>query len=492
MRERQLPPPMRMMLRDYFASARRVHEANDDGELLDKLTPLLQGTVALAANKKWLDHVWYFRKLEDIEEGSEFIALLAKQLVVRAFVASERLPVGQLYILRKGFCVKMWRFLRSGKVWGEDMILETPELIDHSQAVALTYVEAYTLRKRDLMSKVKDFPEAARIIRRAMRRMTLQRALLKYLCMATGKEKGPASFAPRSQAKGYTFVPDIPSLEQKVEGLVEANDRLEVHIIEAKKTVRDEKRLPGGALVEVDGKIGHDPWAYKPGDGSADHSAVSASIAAPQPTVRTGPSLPQPERMPPPATDAPPAAKLKEVLDVMAGHGKALSAQCNVTAGQAERLERLERGMAELKEMVGSVLLLVQQQPQQQYLAPPDAMAVTEKPAAPASCKVSESLAPVASAAVVGVRASSPSHSPTRTILSSRGSADSPRVTVSCPISPRSVGGDSNAGSHVGSSVSATMQLQAIARVASASEEERHTQEYWANRLGALRGFGPR
>ena len=120
------------------------------------------------------------------------------------------------------------------------MILETPELIDHSQAVALTYVEAYTLRKRDLMSKVKDFPEATRIIRRAMRRMTLQRALLKYLCMATGKEKGPASFAPRSQAKGHTFVPDIPSLEQKVEGLVEANDRLEVHIIEAKKTVRDE------------------------------------------------------------------------------------------------------------------------------------------------------------------------------------------------------------------------------------------------------------
>ena len=72
----------------------------------------------------------------------------------------------------------------------------------------------------------------------------------------------------------------------------------------------------------MDGKIGHDPWAYKPGDGSADHSAVSASIAAAAAYGAHRALPPQPERMPPPATDAPPAAKLKEVLDVMAGHAR--------------------------------------------------------------------------------------------------------------------------------------------------------------------------
>ena len=45
--------------------------------------------------------------MENIEDGSDFIAMLAKQLVVRAYVSSERLPIGQLYILRKGFVVKM-------------------------------------------------------------------------------------------------------------------------------------------------------------------------------------------------------------------------------------------------------------------------------------------------------------------------------------------------------------------------------------------------
>ena len=40
------------------------------------------------------------------------------------------------------------------------MILDTPELIDHSQAVALTYVEAFTLRRNDLDECMADYPLA--------------------------------------------------------------------------------------------------------------------------------------------------------------------------------------------------------------------------------------------------------------------------------------------------------------------------------------------
>ena len=58
MRERGLPRGMRLTLRDYFSSARRIHQLNDDSELLDKMSPLLQGTVALAANKQWIDKIW--------------------------------------------------------------------------------------------------------------------------------------------------------------------------------------------------------------------------------------------------------------------------------------------------------------------------------------------------------------------------------------------------------------------------------------------------
>ena len=92
MRERDLPRGMRMTLRDYFSNARLVMQLNDDGDLLDRMSPLLQGAVALVANKRWLDHIWFFRGIETAKGGSDFIAALAKALVIRSYVAQERLP----------------------------------------------------------------------------------------------------------------------------------------------------------------------------------------------------------------------------------------------------------------------------------------------------------------------------------------------------------------------------------------------------------------
>ena len=42
MRERSLQKPMRIMLRNYFEASRHVHQLNDDSELLERMSPLLQ------------------------------------------------------------------------------------------------------------------------------------------------------------------------------------------------------------------------------------------------------------------------------------------------------------------------------------------------------------------------------------------------------------------------------------------------------------------
>ena len=144
-------------------------------------------------------------------------------MVIRAYVAHERLPVGQLYILRRGLVVKLWRFLGTGKVWGEDIILDVPELIDHSQAVGLTYAEAYTLRRNDLDEVLHDFPLAATRVHKAARRITMQRALLKYLCEVV-EGRSVRSFATRSAARGFTEVRSGLTLEQKVDVLVREHD----------------------------------------------------------------------------------------------------------------------------------------------------------------------------------------------------------------------------------------------------------------------------
>ena len=66
--------------------------------------------------------------MDKLEGGSDFIAALAKSLVIRSYVNHERLPIGQLYILRCGLVTKMWRFLGTGKVRGRSGRLGFPGL----------------------------------------------------------------------------------------------------------------------------------------------------------------------------------------------------------------------------------------------------------------------------------------------------------------------------------------------------------------------------
>ena len=79
-----------------------------------------------------------------------------------------------------------------------------------------------------------DFPKARACVQKAARRVTLQRALLKHMCLVT-RGKAPASFAPRSAAKGFTTVQLELSLDQKI-------DRIAVH----------------GGATEADGATGRD------------------------------------------------------------------------------------------------------------------------------------------------------------------------------------------------------------------------------------------
>jgi len=217
MRERSLPRQLRHELRQYFETARKVREVSDDGNLLAAMSPLLQGRVAYAANQDWLVRIWYFQQLIDSRETREFIAIVAKALVVQALVAEERAPIGQLYVIRKGMCVKNWRFMRGGKVWGDDMIIDALHLMDHSQAVAITYVEVFILTRESLDSSAEGYPHALTVIDRAARRIRLQRALLIFFCERMGTK--PKSFIRQKDASGYYFVTSQMSMDQKIDAL---------------------------------------------------------------------------------------------------------------------------------------------------------------------------------------------------------------------------------------------------------------------------------
>ena len=218
MRERQLPKDMRIMLREYFHNARHMLEANDDEDLLAKMSPLLKGTVAVAANSIWLGQIWFLNGLGSTRLERDFVAALAMELQLSAFIVHERMPIGQLYVLKQGMVVKLYRFLGKGRVWGEDALLPQRDfaIVDHSQAVALTFCECMLLRRHDFVRVGNAFPDEMAKIRKRMRSIVLQRYLILSLSQV-GNDVSPGdrprtgfatcrSFIRCEDAHGYTYL----------------------------------------------------------------------------------------------------------------------------------------------------------------------------------------------------------------------------------------------------------------------------------------------
>ena len=61
MRERGLPRSLKVALRTYFHNSRRLQRAHTERHLVEMMSPLMASTVALQANKTWLDHIWFLR-----------------------------------------------------------------------------------------------------------------------------------------------------------------------------------------------------------------------------------------------------------------------------------------------------------------------------------------------------------------------------------------------------------------------------------------------
>ena len=153
----------------YFHNCRKMYRISGDTEVLERMSPMLRGVVALEAHRPWLRRVWYLDPQVQYEEGSSvaselrseqeaFVAKLACALVHCSFSSEERIPVGSLYILRKGLTSRGWKFLGPGRVWGEDLILNYPQLIETTPTVALTYVE---VAATSIASALTTFPATA-------------------------------------------------------------------------------------------------------------------------------------------------------------------------------------------------------------------------------------------------------------------------------------------------------------------------------------------
>lgn len=124
-------------------------------------------------------------------------------------------------VLRKGMAVRMWRFLMSNAVWGEDMMSPDLRYACHAQAVALTYMEVFDLSRQRLQDAGERNPAPYRKVQQAMRKIHIGRAILCYLQEANGT--GTArSYVSRERASGFTFAAvEHGALEKKFAKLLD-------------------------------------------------------------------------------------------------------------------------------------------------------------------------------------------------------------------------------------------------------------------------------
>ena len=181
MTEHQLPPAMRFRLREYMHQAVYMERAEQSQELLGKLSPAMQGELSLIINETTLGCVWYLC-LPGLEVG--LLLELACRMQTLFFPPMEICPTGFLYIVKRGRVLHLGRPLGFGgtsgllAVWGEDILMNMPNLELSHPAMAITYTICMCLDRSTLANTIASFPHSQVLLSVVRRRLVLRRGIL--------------------------------------------------------------------------------------------------------------------------------------------------------------------------------------------------------------------------------------------------------------------------------------------------------------------------
>lgn len=191
MQDRELPHDMRRRLRSFFLSTKDLQRHDQQIVLLDRMSPALQGEVAITTNREWLRKVCFMRPLLDNaqkaatpdERAPAYIVQIAMILRQKIYAQGELFGKPKtLYILQKGLVSRRMNILRNGSVWGEDFVLSDPKLVQSTICHALTYIQVSQLQRDEFFHMVskhrKSFPELQKAVRRFQVRLGFQRGLI--------------------------------------------------------------------------------------------------------------------------------------------------------------------------------------------------------------------------------------------------------------------------------------------------------------------------
>lgn len=174
---KSLPTELRSRLRSYMHESKYARRNKDQRKnVMEHVSPGLQGEVALQCVGKWLDKYVYWSK--DLEEGAR---IAVASCLNSLFYPPDEYIVQptSLVILMRGIAAHFGRIFSKGKVWGHDrVLLDSPFLIDAFSPKTLSYVEVLVLSRSDIRAVCSNFPTADKKVRRAQIRFATCRAIV--------------------------------------------------------------------------------------------------------------------------------------------------------------------------------------------------------------------------------------------------------------------------------------------------------------------------
>jgi hypothetical protein len=175
MSDRRMPHDMCRKLRRYFHETREMNRRRAEREVIDQMSPKLQGEFALFMHQKWIEKVWYLRNMPH-----EIIVFMSRNLDMAVYSPNEEVFSDRtLFIVRRGICALSGKILVSGDIWGEDMLLSNDFLRSKNRARSLSYLSVLMLHVEDMVDIVANFPEARARLRWSQVQIAIVRGVQK-------------------------------------------------------------------------------------------------------------------------------------------------------------------------------------------------------------------------------------------------------------------------------------------------------------------------
>eukprot|EP00966_Prymnesium_polylepis_P141502 3267825-Prymnesium_polylepis.1 len=171
---------VRQKLREYFYQSKHLQLTQTNNQLLSLMSPKLRGEAAIRING-WLKTVWFLKSAEP-----EFLVNLALAVEPLVFAPGELIPPGFMYVVRRGKALYDGKVLRTGFLWGEDMIMQSAHLRRSYHSSALSYLEVFSLAREKLLEVASGFPLTSKHLRKCAIKLALR---LEVVFLARGMKR---------------------------------------------------------------------------------------------------------------------------------------------------------------------------------------------------------------------------------------------------------------------------------------------------------------